>query len=225
MKKNCLIPITILLLVLLVYAPAPPEVMDTLGVIADSATVYPVASQALVTFEKIITHENYDELGFDSKSQIKSATLGLPLRVHTIWRSDLINFTTGTSPCHLLKDSEKAIFPIMYNNQVKSGITVYKDRNHWRAISYGRPNFTKILIDARLAIATKASKSENAIFTVHLPDLYLDFIAYYSNRTLYFSPVVDLHFLALAKGDTLPADSIIKLILPFAQNDTLFIIP
>src|SRR4249920_1258685 len=74
---------------------------------ADTQTA---AAQSLQTFGKLITKDNYKELGFDSVEEVVEARLGAPLAIFFVRLDRLREYQPGSDPNTLLADSAQVYY-------------------------------------------------------------------------------------------------------------------
>src|SRR5690554_5922821 len=105
----------------------------------------PVAKEALETFKKLVTEENFNNLGFDSLEEIRSAVIGTPLVDYMVRLDMLRKFDSRSNPSELLTPTNLVYYPLIIKKQTKSSITISKIKEQWQAVSYGGANIIKII--------------------------------------------------------------------------------
>ena len=109
------------------------------------------AVRALDSFRKLVNEQNYRAMGFDSVSEVRSATLGQPLVEFHVRLDKLREYRPGGNPVSLLDGGDKVIYPVLVGQLVRSSIVLAKDSSGWATASYGGPNATKLLYRTKAA--------------------------------------------------------------------------
>jgi hypothetical protein len=169
---------------------------------------YEVARQALDTLKELVQGRNGRDLGFESPQEAASAVLGQPLAVYMVQLDNLRNYISGENPDQLLKPLNHAIFPVMVGSQVRSSITVEQGRNGPKATRVGFPRITRLLTQARQKAAAGAHIPEDAIFSVQIPALNAQFVAYRVQGRLMLISLLDDPALRLSADRSTPAESV-----------------
>lgn len=121
------------------------------------------ARQGLDTLENLAEIQEPAALGFESKEQVASATLGEPMQVFTVALDDLRSFAAATDdPEPLLEDSDRSIFPVEVDGRARSSVLVEKSDSRFRSVSVGSPS---------LAQALDSTRPEGDSFVVHVQAL------------------------------------------------------
>ena len=104
-----------------------------------------VASEALVTFNELVTKENYTVMGFESLSEARVASLGEHLRVFMVRLDQLQKYQPGSDPNNILSGGDLVIYPVIVEEQVRSSIVVEKVKERWNATSFAAQTRSKCL--------------------------------------------------------------------------------
>jgi len=167
------------------------------------------ATQALATFPKLITADNYQAMGFQSVDEVSRATLGDPLPVFRVRLDQLQQYQPGSDPEKLLIDGNRVIYPVTVDQQVRSSIVVEGSNNDWKATNMGGPNLIKSLAQVR---------KERTDFVVQVPALSLYFVARRVENQLTLTPIIkDPRFESFVPGRALSADQVFTAVLPAAK--------
>jgi hypothetical protein len=181
-------------------ASAPPPTSD-----AQQA-----ASNALATLQKLVTEQNYKALGFTSLDEVKSATLAKPLAQYDIGLDRLREYQVGKDPNALLTASSETIYPVTVAGQVRSSVTVVKKETGYTTASFGNANIVKALSLYRGANVSEA-------FAVRISALGMYFLGNRVETRLMLTPVVEDNRLPFRIGVAVPAEDLLKAIIPLAQ--------
>jgi len=194
---------------------APPARAQ--GAAAPFGEIQPVAQKALKTFSRLVTKENYKRMGFEDPEEVRSATLGAPLQDFIVRLDKLKSYAPGGSLEELLTATDQVIYPVLAKGRVRSSITISKTGGSWRAVSFGGPNFIK-LISGTLEENTKATRLASSEYqVVRVPSLNLFFLGFRLNNELMFVPVADNARLKFRAGAGMKAENVFSAILPEAR--------
>ncbi len=160
------------------------------------------AVRALDTFRKLVNEQNYRAMGFDSVSEVRSATIGQPLVEFYVRLDKLREYRPGGNPVSLLDGGDKVIYPVLVGQQVRSSIVLARDSSGWAAASYGGPNATKLLY------RTKAAVGGGQYFAVNVLALGLHFLGTRQQGNLVLAPLLDDQQGRWKAGAILPADRV-----------------
>src|SRR5262245_11891040 len=173
-----------------------------------------VAAEALTRFAALVTRENYRQMGFDSPEQVRSASLGPPMRQFSVGLDDLKKFDTGSDPSKLLAGADTLIYPVLAGDGVRSSITLQRDSaGGWRAVAFGAPIFTRAVWGAR----PRSEAAGASPFIVRVPALNLFFLGTRRDGELMLAPVVDDPRLKFEKGVPVPAATVFAALVPLAR--------
>ena len=187
------------------------------GAAAPFSETQPVAQKALKTFSRLVTKENYKRMGFEDPEEVRTATLGAPLQDFIVRLDKLKSYVPGGRLDELLTATDQVIYPVLVKDQVRSSITISKTGESWQAVSFGGPNFIK-LISGTLAENTKATRLDSSAYqVVRIPSLNLFFLGVHLNNELMFVPVTDNARLKFRAGAGMKAENVFSAILPEAK--------
>lgn len=168
------------------------------------------ASNALATLQKLVNEQNYKALGFTSLDEVKSATLAKPLAQYDIGLDRLKDYQVGKDPNTLLTASSETIYPVTVGGQVRSSVTVVKKETGYTTDSFGNANIVKALSLYRVANLSDA-------FAVRIPALSMYLLGNRVETRLMLTPVVEDSRLPFRIGVAVPAEDVLKVIVPLAQ--------
>lgn len=187
------------------------------GAAAPFSEIQPVAQKALKTFSRLVTKENCGRMGFEDPEEVRTATLGAPLQDFIVQLDKLKNYAPGGRLDELLTATDHVIYPVLVKGQVRSSITISKTGASWRAVSFGGPNFIK-LISGTLAENTKATRLDSSAYQViRVPSLNLFFLGFRLNNELMFVPIADNARLKFRAGAGMKAENVFSALLPEAR--------
>ena len=206
-----------LLLSLFIALLLPASQARAQGAAAPFNETQPVAQKALKTFSRLVTKENYKRMGFEDPEEVRTATLGAPLQDFIVRLDKLKSYTPGGRLDELLTATDLVIYPVLVKDQVRSSITISKSGESWQAVSFGGPNFIK-LISGTLKENTKATRLDSSAYQViRVPSLNLFFLGFRLNNELMFVPVTDNARLKFSAGAGMKAENVFSALLPEAK--------
>jgi hypothetical protein len=167
------------------------------------------ASNALVTLQKMVTEQNYKTLGFTSPDEVKSAMLAQPLAQYNIGLDRLKGYQAGQDANTLLTASSETIYPVTVGGQVRSSVTVVKKGTGYTTASFGNTTIVKGLSRYR------ANTPEG--FAVRIPVFGMYFLGNRVENRLMLTPVYEDSRLPFRAGAAVPAEDVLKAIIPLAQ--------
>jgi len=187
------------------------------GAAAPFGETQPVAQKALKTFSRLVTKENYKRMGFEDPEEVRTATLGAPLQDFIVRLDKLKSYAPGGRLDELLTATDQVIYPVLVKDQVRSSITISKTGESWQAVSFGGPNFIK-LISSTLKENTKTTRLDSSAYQViRVPSLNLFFLGFRLNNELVFVPVTDNARLKFRAGAGMKAENVFSALLPEAK--------
>ncbi|MBZ5614664.1 MAG: hypothetical protein LAO23_11695 [Acidobacteriia bacterium] len=181
------------------------------------AKAQPVASKSLAQFRQLITEQNYERMGFKSMQEVQSSSLGSPLQVFKVRLDELQKYTTDTNPDKLIHGGDEFLYPVLFENQVRSSVLVADVAGTWKAVSFGKSDSTKVITTVRDR-ALPQGAAVTSRFLVQIPALNLSFIAYRAAEKLMLTPLFDDSRFNFKVEQSLPADEVFKRILPAAKE-------
>ena len=179
--------------------------------------IQPIAQSSLKSFSKLITKENYRQMGFESSKEIHYAVLGTPIEDYMVRLDTLKEYKPGSNPNKLLMKTDQFIYPVLVKEKVRSSITISKIKEKWKAVSFGDSNFMK-LVSNRLKDSSKATGLDiSSYLSVRVPALNLFFIGYRTKSGLMLIPLIDDTRLKFKSGVSMKAEKVFSTILPDAK--------
>lgn len=173
------------------------------------------ANQALATFRKLVTAQNFRDLGFESPDEVGSAALAPPMRTAMVKLDQLKTYKAGDDPNRLLNDLEKVYYPVTVQDRVRSAITVEQANGRWRPTGFGPANLAKQIEQAKNA-SRDAADAQPVL--VHVAPFNLYFVGHRVENRLMLTPAGDYSSFNLKAGATLPADQVFAALVPYAQQ-------
>jgi hypothetical protein len=180
--------------------------------------IKPAASKALDTFGGIITEQNYMQMGFKSTEEVKTAQLGVPFQEFMVRLDQLQKYESGVDPNQLLSGGQIVYFPVNVQNETRSSIMMIKEKEHWKAISYGSANLVKLLSSTRSRLERTTDISISSFFVVRIPALNLYFVGYHKNQQLMLTPILDNTEYKFKSRIPISGQEVFKTLLPFAKS-------
>ena len=205
----------------------PAQIYDTLYAIPDSNVVKPLSIKALEEYPILVVENNYQNLGFDSLEQVKYCTLGLPVRLYTIWVKSLFTYQRNVIvPRNIMDKGLRVLYPVTYNTMARSGIICSKTKNGWKTVMHGAAPLARAVTEMRESVALSQNVDEKLLSAVEIPAMCVFFVAHalydttYTDWILHFTPITDYAEFNLVGGNTLTADSILKIVADYIRSDT-----
>jgi hypothetical protein len=164
------------------------------------------AAQSLKTLRKLITEQNYKQMGFESLEEAQNAALDNAIQDYAVDLASLKEFRTGDDPGKLLLRTRSLVYPVLVNGEVRTSITIaYRDKA-WEAQSFGRSNFIKLLADRLAAQSKTQNLTRRDFFIVRVPAFNLVFLGYRMNRKFMLLPILHSPEYGISAGIPTPAD-------------------
>lgn len=179
--------------------------------------IQPIASNSLLTFQKLVTKQNYRIMGFEKFGEVKDAYLGDPIQVFMVRLDKLQEYEPGDDPLKLLSNCESIIYPLLVNDQVRSSIEIEKINETWKPSQFGGENLAKMLTKTRTQISGSTKIDITLFFAVLVPALNLHFIAHKTNNLMMLTPVIENQGFDFKSGIPISADKVFEIILPAAK--------
>jgi len=177
------------------------------------------AEKGLETFAKLVDTENFNELGFGSAEEARSATLGTPLQVFLVGLEPLRYYVPGSDPNALLRDVHHWTYPVMVKNQIRSSITVAQQDGKWSAVRFGDAPLSKEIgqiLSKRVAVPPAPVDDQTIL--VHIAFLNAYFIGQKSEGKLMLTNVTPLSVPGFEKTVTMPAEEVFEILIPIAKE-------
>ena len=179
--------------------------------------IQPVAQRSLKSFSQLVTKENYRQMGFESPEEVHSATLGTPIQDFMVRLDRLKKYEPGSKPYELLTATSQVIYPVLVKDKVRSSITISKTKESWQAVSFGGPNFVKLVSSTLMESSKVTGLDYSSYFIVRVPSLNLFFLGFRSNNELMLVPLMDDTRLKFKAGVSMKAERVFSTILPDAK--------
>jgi hypothetical protein len=186
---------------------APPRFTD-----AQTAAV-----QSLQTFRKLLTKDNYKDLGFESVEEAVEARLGAPLGIFLVRLDPLREYQRGSDPNTLLADSGQVYYPVLVKEQARAAIVIARADGKWKVASLGNAGLAKQL--------WRVQKEAGApLGGASAPEMIVQVLGFHfigrrgANNNLTLTPLVDDPAHNLRAGVEQPADEAFAALVPFAKS-------
>ena len=182
---------------------------------ADAQTA---ATQSLATFRKLVTNENYKELGFDSADQVSKATLGSPLRVFVVKVDQLRDYQAEKDANSLLNESPQMYYPVTVDSSARASIVVEQVDGKWRSASFGNAGLAKQMATMERASTTDTNAAAPPIM-VQIPALGVYFLGRRNaDNNLSLMSVAANDALGFKAGAAEPAEQVFARLAAIVRN-------
>ncbi|HEY6925527.1 MAG TPA: hypothetical protein VI653_18760 [Steroidobacteraceae bacterium] len=171
---------------------------------------------ALRVFTRLITRDNYRDMGFESIAEIRSATLGAQLPEYMIQLDELQHFQAGQAPESLLHSTGRVTWLVLVSGRTRSSMTLSRGSRGWGAVGYGAPHHARI-VDSVLALLASRPGGGGQYREVLVPALNTTFLGSVQAGQLFLTPVLSDQRFKFQSGSTLPAAQALLLMVPAAQ--------
>lgn len=172
------------------------------------------AQKALRTFGLLVDEKNFEELGFASSREAASATLGDPIEEFMI-RLDRLQAYEPDQRGIVISPTERLTYPVLAGGEQRSSLTVGRGEGGWTAVSFGAPNYARLLTEARDSFG---GDSGSAIFEIRVPALNVSFVARQEGDETVVSPVMDDARFGFERGGAMPLDEALKAMAEAARE-------
>jgi hypothetical protein len=180
--------------------------------------VQPIAKQALVTLDKLVTEKNYKSMGFGELGEVKEVKLDEPIQVFMVGLENLKNYETGSDPEKLIVGGNRLIYPVLVQEKTRTSIEFEKVDNDWQATAFGGSNLINQLNSVRALLMKDQNLGISSFFAVHIPSLNLYFMAHKSEDELILTPILEDPGYGFEKGKPMPALKVFEILLPAAKD-------
>ena len=180
--------------------------------------VEPLAKQALVTLDKLVTEKNYKSMGFEELGEVKEIKLDKPIQVFMVGLENLKNYETGSDPENLIVGGDRLIYPVLVQEKTRTSIEFEKVDNDWQATAFGGSNLVNQLNNVRSSLMKDQNIGISSFFAIHIPALKLYFIAHKREDELILTPILEDPGYGFEKGKPMPAIRVFEILLPAAKD-------
>jgi hypothetical protein len=175
------------------------------------------ASESLETFKKLITKDNYRELGFDSPDEISLATLGKPIRDFMVRLDYLQEYQPGNDIDNMLSATDLLVYPVLIDGETKSSIQGIEKEGKWTAVSFGSASYIKMVMSQLEKQSKEQDLSSSSFDIVRIPAFNLVFLGYDTADGLMLIPLTDASEFAFKEGVPISADDVFSRLSPAAK--------
>jgi hypothetical protein len=216
MRVLCLAILVVLLMPFTAQAQDEDDRDSSIPSVPEEAA--PAAAKALQTFSKLVTEQNYKQMGFESLEDVKAATLGVPAMEFFMRLDTLKSYQDGQPLTEVLSGGVRAVYPVLVREAPRSSFEIVKTaEGGWRAASFGGANFIQRLSRVREEKAKGLSKSLSEFFIVRVPALNLYFLGHDQNGEMMLTPITDDRRFEFVAGRSLLAAEVFRRMLPIAK--------
>jgi hypothetical protein len=165
--------------------------------------------------------ENYADYGFRTYDEVARATLGTPLPITFITLPDLRAFLDGTKVRLVLKDAEKAWFPVIVDGEVRAKLELVRRDSTWTPGEFGTAKTAAAFGRATAGLTAKLETASVAqprdISLVRIPALNCMFILIESQSGEFLVPVTAGSQFQLVDGTLYPAQDVMPKLRDYAN--------
>jgi hypothetical protein len=173
------------------------------------------AQRALGTFASLLAQQrNYQQMGFESAAEVRSATLGVSWDEYMVRLSDLKAYQAAQDPNALLITTARRTFPILVGGRTRSSLTLGADG---RPVGFGSPSYVRMLDSLRSQVAQRDGGAVVDYFEVRVSALNTTFLGSRRNGQLFLTPLKTDSQYGFEAGRTLPANDALRAMVPAAQ--------
>ena len=173
------------------------------------------ATEGLQTLRALVDDQNFRDLGFESKDEAATATLGEPLRVYLVRLDQLRDFQPEGDAGKLLTDTSEIIFPVLANGQARSSITVAQVDGKWTSAAFGGASLIKQIAKVRSGLPPPPG---GASVFVKVPALNVYFVSQGgAGAEMMLTPLTDQPDYRLKEGGTVSAKEAFSALVPAAK--------
>ena len=173
------------------------------------------AQRALGTFVSLLEQQkNYQQMGFESAAEVRSATLGVPWDEYMVRLSDLKAFQAGQDPATLLVSTARRTFPILVGGRTRSSLTLGADAE---PVGFGSPAYVRMLDSLRSQVAQREGAAVADYFEVRVSALNTTFLGSRRNGQLFLTPLKTDAQYGFEAGRTISANDALRAMVSAAQ--------
>lgn len=174
------------------------------------ANIGEAAAAGLQTMRALAEGGDSGSLGFKSPNDLNAATLGEKLDIFMIGLGAL-KATSVDAPSaeRLLISTPESVVPVLVGGQVRSSITITRGARGFEASAFG---------EADLQGLDESRKPGAGDFLVQVPALGLQFLGSREAGQLMLTPLVSDPRLRLQIGRPVPADDVVRQLVPLARS-------
>jgi len=200
----------VILFLFVSHAPAQEVLIKT-------EKLEPVALRALETFANIVNENNFMRMGFKSVEEAKTAQLGAPFQEFSIELGKLKTYEPGANPNQLLDGGNIAYYPVNVQSETRSSIMLVKEKDQWKAVSYGSANLIKLFTSTRSRLQTSSNLPISSFFVVRIPAMNIYFVGYRMDQQLMLTPILDNTEYKFRSGTPVSGEDVFRTLLPYAK--------
>ena len=212
----------VLLLILIVVmaqqsnkSPLPSNPNDQVSTTDRAGDPKAAATEGLQTLRALVDDQNFRDLGFESRDEAATATLGEPIRVYLVRLDQLRDFQPEGDASKLLTDTSEIIFPVLSNGQARSSITLARTDGKWTSAAFGGASVIKQIAKVRSGLTPPQG---GAAAFVKVPALNVYFVSQVgAGAELMLTPLTDQPDYRLKEGGTVSAREAFLALVPAAK--------
>jgi hypothetical protein len=160
---------------------------------------------------QLVDTKNAQEFGFETPAQLQQAKVGQPMLDFLIRLDELRNYQ-GQDPAELLHPTGQVVYPVTFEGQTRSSITLVRQANIWRAVSIGESQLAKARSRVQEGVALQMGMPGGATdtFQVRIPALNAVFVGNGVSGSLMLTLVATVPDLGVETGSTMPAREVLE---------------
>ncbi len=183
-----------------------------------SATHAAAATASLKTLAHLVSPQK--TLGFQSASEVASASLANPLRMVMVGLDPLKAYRAGDDARPLLLDEGTVIYPVTVGGDARSSVVVRQENGVWKTTQFGRPVLAKLAHEGRARVTAARGVAESDVALVEIPTLSTRMLEHEEKGVPMLTALLDVPGTDLRAGTTLPAADVFAKLQPLAAlND------
>ena len=167
------------------------------------------AQKALRTFGLLVNQQNFEDLGFSSSREASEATLGDPIEEFMIRLDNLQKYEPDQRGI-VISPTRRLTYPVLAGGEQRSSLTVGRGEGGWAAVSFGAPNYSRQLTQARKSLAGDDQRPSSEFFEVRVPALNVSFVAYQDGNDLILTPVTEDPRFDFERGAAIPLEKVLE---------------
>lgn len=174
------------------------------------------ASTSLQGYVKdVLTEKNVGRYGFSTVGEASAATLGEPLRVHSIEMKELKAYRPGAGLRSMQSDTRTTWYPVIAGNEVRAKLEIVETAGKLLAGGFGAASEARRISAARQQIPeklrAKGIPAASTMALVKIPALKATFLYVESPGGSFLVPAMaSPHRFGVENGDLYPADDLLS---------------
>lgn len=218
-KVNIAISVIILIIFpLFLVCSENEKISNEMQEITGKETPREAANAAIEALQKLTNEENFQNLGFNSLKEVKELEVGDPIPLKGIAYNKLLNFEEGSPINTLFEKNKQFVFPLLFNEQVKTTVTVIKTDQGWVFNNFGGTIYTEIITNKRIFSGWPDTLDVNIedMNIISIPGLNIEMVGFNINNDWWLIPTFDNPKIKVKQYSKLPAKELMPVIKSYA---------